>query len=201
MPEPTQDQPQSPQGRPSEADPHSEAAFAEFGDGALSVDGDATPDSADDSTSLVEQLRAQVEEAKDRCLRSQAELDNFRKRASRELADQRKYAHLDLIRDALPVLDNMQRAIAAAEKSADAGALLEGVKMVANSLEAVLMRHSCIRIQALHQPFDPAFHEAIGQQPSKDHPPQTVLLVAQEGYVLHDRVVRPAQVIISVAAD
>ena len=105
------------------------------------------------------------------------------------------------MRDTLPVLDNMQRAISAAEKAADAGTLLEGVKMVASSLEAVLARHACVRIQALHQPFDPAFHEAIGQQPSREFPPQTVMLVAQEGYMLHDRVVRPAQVIVSTAAE
>jgi molecular chaperone GrpE len=147
----------------------------------------------------VEQLRSELAEAKDRLLRSHAELDNYRKRARRELDEQMLYAHMPLMRDLLPVLDNMTRAIAAAEKNADAGALLEGIKMVAQNLEDVLARNQCTRIAALHEPFDPAVHEAIAQQPSSEFPPQTVLLVAQEGYKLHDRVVRAAQVIVSTA--
>jgi molecular chaperone GrpE len=95
------------------------------------------------------------------------------------------------------VLDNIQRAIAAAEKSPSGNGLLDGVRLVAQSLETVLARHDCRRVDALGKPFDPAFHEAISQQPSADHPPGTVIMVVQDGYVLHDRVVRPAQVIVS----
>lgn len=142
-------------------------------------------------------LRADLEDASDRVLRAQAELENYRKRARREMEDERRYAAIPLLSDLLPVLDNLQRAIAAAEKSPEAAALLDGVRLVAQSLEGVLARHHCKRIEALGQPFDPAFHQAISQQPSTDQPPNTVLLVAQEGYVLHDRVVRPAQVIVS----
>ena len=69
--------------------------------------------------------------------------------------------------------------------------------MIAQNLESVLAQHDCKRIDALHKPFDPAFHEAISQQPAADVPPNTVVLVAQDGYTLHDRVVRPAQVIVS----
>jgi molecular chaperone GrpE len=71
--------------------------------------------------------------------------------------------------------------------------------MVAQQLEGVLGRHNCIRIEALHKPFDPHLHQAIMQQPSADHPAGTVLHVAQEGYQVHDRVLRPAQVIVSTA--
>jgi molecular chaperone GrpE len=142
-------------------------------------------------------LRADLEDASDRALRAQAELDNYRKRARRELEDERRYAALPLLRDLLPVLDNIYRAIEAAEKSPHADGLLGGVKLVAQNLESVLAKHDCKRIDALGKPFDPAFHEAISQQPSAEHPPNTVVLVAQEGYVLHDRVVRAAQVIVS----
>jgi len=138
-------------------------------------------------------------EANDRALRTQAELDNYRKRARRELDDERKYANLPLLRDLLPVLDNIQRAIAAAQKSPEGSSLLEGIKMVAQNLQAALARHQCVRIEALHKPFDPTYHEAISQQPSEEFSPHTVLLVAQDGYILHDRVVRPAQVIVSTA--
>ena len=144
-------------------------------------------------------LRADLDDASDRVLRAQAELENYRKRARRELEEERRYAAVPLLRDLLPVLDDMYRAIDAAEKSPQAGGMLDGVKLVANSLTAALAKHDCKRIEALGEPFDPAFHEAISQQPSADHPPGTVVLVAKEGYLLHDRVVRAAQVIVSTS--
>jgi molecular chaperone GrpE len=147
----------------------------------------------------VEALRARLEEAKDRALRSQAELENYRKRAAREMAEQHRYANLLLMRDVLPVLDNMDRAIEAAEKTHDTSSLLEGVKMVARQLADVLEQHHCVRIDALNEPFDPHRHEAISQQPCDEHPVGTVLQVIQAGYQLHDRVVRPSQVIVSAA--
>jgi molecular chaperone GrpE len=105
----------------------------------------------------VEQLRSELEQAKDRVLRCQAELDNYRKRASREIEENSRYANLPLMRDLLPVLDNIQRAIEAAEKSTDGTGLLEGVKMVAQQLEGILERHHCVKIKALNEPFDPNF--------------------------------------------
>lgn len=163
------------------------------------VDDDDITETAETAEVEVEKLRTDLQEAGDRLLRAQAELDNYRKRARRELEDSLRYAAMPLLRDLLPVIDNLGRAIAAAEKSAETGGLIDGVKMVAQTLEGVLARHECKRIDALGKPFDPAFHEAISQQPSTEYPPQTVMLVAQEGYTLHDRVVRPAQVIVSTA--
>ncbi|MGD9721098.1 MAG: nucleotide exchange factor GrpE [Pirellulales bacterium] len=152
------------------------------------------------SENEIAKLRAEVEDAHDRVLRASAEMENYRKRARREIEDERRYALAPLLRDLLPVLDNLFRAIAAAEKTPGGNGLLEGVKMIAQSLLAALGRHDCRQIDALHKPFDPAFHEAISQQPSAEYPPNTVLMVVQEGYTLHDRVVRPAQVIVSTAA-
>lgn len=142
-------------------------------------------------------LREEIDAAKDRVLRAQAELDNYRKRTRKEMEDERRYAQLPLLGDLLPVLDNMQRAIQAAEKSPEASGFLAGYKMLAEQLEGVLSRHHCKRIEALHQPFDPHLHAAIMQQPSSEYPAGTVLQVAQEGYQLHDRVVRPSQVVVS----
>ena len=147
----------------------------------------------------LDQLQQQLDESRDRQLRLQADWENYRKRARRELEDERRYANQYLLRDLLPVLDNMQRAMTAAEKSPEQGGLLDGFKMVAQQLENVLAQHECRKIEALHQPFDPHFHEAITQQPSGDFPPNTVLAVVQVGYQLHDRVVRPSQVIVSTA--
>jgi molecular chaperone GrpE len=142
-------------------------------------------------------VRQELADAKDRALRAQAELDNFRKRIRKEMEDERRYAQLPLLSDLLPVLDNVQRAIQAAEKSTEGAGLLAGFKMVAQQLEGVLSRHHCQRIEALHKPFDPHLHAAILQQPTSEFPANTVVQVAQEGYQLHDRVLRPAQVIVS----
>ncbi len=154
----------------------------------------------DDSSDELEGIRAELEEVKDHALRSQAELENYRKRAARELRDERRYANMPLIRDLLPIWDNVGRAIEAAEQHEDTNSLLEGFKMVAQQFVDVLKSHNCTEIESLHEPFDPHLHEAISQQPSGEYPGNTVLHVVQTGFLLHDRVVRPTQVIVSVDA-
>jgi molecular chaperone GrpE len=145
----------------------------------------------------IEMARNDLMEARDKMMRAQAELDNYRKRARRELDDERKYAELGLLRDLLPVLDNIHRAIDAAEKKADAGALLAGFKLVRQQLETLLEQHQCRRIEAIGQPFDPAQHNAVMQQIVPDKPESTVVGEMETGFHLHDRVVRPAQVVVS----
>ncbi len=145
------------------------------------------------------QVQAEIAALKDRELRARAELENYRKRAARELTDSLRYANLPIMRDLLPVLDNVERAIEAAEKNADAAGLLEGLKLMRQQLQDVLQRHHCRPIEALHAAFNPHLHHAILQQPSEEFPPNTVLIVTQNGYQLHDRVVRPSQVIVSAS--
>ena len=159
----------------------------------------ATVDEAltDGETSPEVDLAAELEAERDRALRLQAEMQNLRQRTSRELADERRYAPLAVMRDLLPVLDNIDRAIEAAEKNSDAEALMEGFRLVRQQLTSVLAQHHCEPIEAVGEPFDPGFHEAILQQPSPDHAAGTVMLTTQTGYRLHDRVVRPTQVIVS----
>lgn len=157
------------------------------------------PGAAEDSSAEIEQLRRELAEAKDRALRNQAEVENVRRRLLRDLDDERRYASMPLLRDLLPVIDNVDRAIAASEGAGESPKLIEGVKMIAVQLRQVLAQHRCTEIEALHKPFDPHLHQAISQQPSAEFPPETVILVAVPGYVLHDRVVRPAQVIVSRA--
>lgn len=142
-------------------------------------------------------VQVMLREERERVLRLQAEMENARKRYQRELQDELRYANLHLVRDLLTVGDNLTRALEAAEKAADASPLANGVKMVAKDFEQVLQRYHCVKIDAVGQPFDTAFHQAVGQQPSTEHPPHTVLQVVQAGYRLHDRVVRPALVIVS----
>lgn len=202
------DDSQQPKGEPAEAQGSEDRAAAKAQGGAdtgqPAKENAQKPASAEAATAEesneYEALRSDLEQMKDRALRVQAELENYRKRVAREMADERRYAELGLLRDLLPVLDNMDRAVEAAEKSGEAPQLLEGFRMVAQQLKGILERHHCVSIQALHQPFDPNFHEAILQQPSAEHPAGTVIYVASPGYRLHDRVVRPAQVIVSAPA-
>lgn len=135
--------------------------------------------------------------AHDRILRLQAEMQNLRNRTAREIADERRYAALPVLRELLPVVDNIERAIEAAEKAGEAENLLAGFRLVRQQLMTVLNNHHCELIVAEGQPFDPNVHQAILQQPSAEAPAGQVTLVTQAGYRLHDRVVRPAQVIVS----
>ncbi len=157
--------------------------------------GSEQPPAAED----IARVREELDAAKDRALRFQAELENYRRRVAREMEQERRYAGLSLLRDLLPVWDNVNRAIEAAERAGGGPGLLQGFKMVAEQIEDVLRRHECVKIDALHQPFDPNLHEAITQQPSDEHLPGTVLGETQTGFRLHDRVVRPSQVIVSCA--
>jgi molecular chaperone GrpE len=187
--------------KPTSHEPHAEAGKtpAETAGAAAAETPAKTEPPAGATDDSLAKLRAELDAARDRELRCHAELDNFRKRASRELDEKQRYANMGLLRDLLPVLDNVDRAISAAEQNADAAALLDGFKMVRQQMEDSLMRHHCKPIEALHKPFDPHVHHAVMQQPSGEHPANTVLMVTQTGYQLHDRVVRPSQVIVSKA--
>jgi molecular chaperone GrpE len=140
-----------------------------------------------------DELAAQGE----RLLRLQAEMQNLRNRTSREIADERRYAALPVLTDLLPVVDNIDRAIEAAEKAGEADNLLAGFRLVKQQLHSILNRNECVPIPAENEVFDPNFHQAILQQPSTEVPAGNVMMVTQQGYKLHDRVVRPAQVIVS----
>lgn len=145
---------------------------------------------------LQEALRAAEAEV----LRSHAELENYRKRARRDMEEERRYASLPLMRDLLPVMDNLQRALVHAAQAGESEALLSGVRMVARELASTLEKHHCYLVEAEGVPFDPNYHEAIGQQPSTEVAAGHVALVVTDGYRLHDRVIRPAQVLVSTGA-
>jgi molecular chaperone GrpE len=134
---------------------------------------------------------------RDRNLRLRAELENVRSRSSREISENLRYAALPLVRDILPVVDNIDRALEAATKAGESGPLVEGFRMVRQLLINTLAQHNVREIPAQGELFDPQFHAAILQQPSADVPAGHVMLTAQAGYQLHDRVIRPSQVIVS----
>lgn len=142
-----------------------------------------------------------IRAAEDRTLRLQAELDNVRKRMRREYEDAQRYREIDLLRDLLPVHDNMLRAIEAAEKASDVESLLSGFRMLAQQVEKLLEDHGCKQIATEGTAFDPAVHDAVLQQAIPGVEPGQVVGVASRGYSLHDRVVRPAQVIVAKHAE
>lgn len=166
------------------------------------LDGDAAEVEPIRQLSLKEQLEAALAERdanRDGWLRAQAELENYRRRVQREAEEMRQYQSLPLARDLLPALDNLQRALQAAENSKNVADLVEGVKMVAKQFDDALARHGIKPIDAAGKPFDPNLHQAIQQFPSAEHPPMTVLNEVERGFTLKDRVVRPSTVIVSQA--
>ncbi|MCB9950949.1 MAG: nucleotide exchange factor GrpE [Planctomycetaceae bacterium] len=166
----------------------------------------ATPGDGESLTleQQLEQAIAAQADAWDRFLRTQADLENYRKRVSREREEDRKYCVLPLVRDLLPQIDNLNRAIEACQKASPeadspAAGLLQGVQMVMGEMVSVLGRYGTTPIKAEGEAFDPTVHEALQQVPSNEHPPMTVMMEYERGYLLHDRVIRPSKVIVSVA--
>ena len=127
---------------------------------------------------------------------AQAEAENFRKRMRRDFEDQLKFASVPVVTDLLQVRDNLVRAIEAAGDSSDVAGLRDGVAMVAKQLDDTLAKHGIREIPASGELFDPNYHEAISQMPG-DAPEGTVAHVAVTGFQMHDRVIRPAQVVVS----
>jgi molecular chaperone GrpE len=145
----------------------------------------------------MERLRQEVAEAEKRVLMAQAEAENFRKRTRRDLEEQLKYASQDLVNDILEVRDNLVRALAVAQSAdADTSGLREGVAMVTKQLDDKLAKYHIHEIPT-DGAFDPNMHQAISQMPSQTHAAGTIVHVAQSGFTLHERVVRPSQVIVS----
>jgi molecular chaperone GrpE len=133
----------------------------------------------------------------DRFLRERADLENFKRRAQRDRADTLRFGAEPLVRDLLPIVDNLERALDHAEVSAEGDQLVQGVRLVLKAALDVLARHGVSRIDATGQPFDPAFHEAIAQVADDQVEPNHVVQQLQPGYRLHDRLLRPAQVTVS----
>lgn len=161
---------------------------------------ESTGEAPETGGSLEERLEGALAERDalhDRWIRTQAELENYRKRTQKEAQQNRRYQALPLARDLLPALDNLQRAIEAAETSRQIDELLEGIRMVSRQFDEILSRHAVEPIEAVDQPFDPNFHEAVQHVPSAEQPPMTVVQELERGYRLHDRVVRPSRVIVS----
>ena len=152
---------------------------------------------APDETAELKEKLAKAEQQRDDMLRTLAEYENSRKRGARDLEIERKFAASKLAGDLLAAMDNLERAVEAAKKAGEQGALIQGVQATQQMFLDVLKRHGVTVISAQGQPFDPNQHQAVTMAPSKDQPPNTVLQVLQSGYLIHDRILRPASVVIA----
>lgn len=157
----------------------------------------------DESTELQERLEQAQREAAhnwNQYLQLRAELDNVRKRAERELQNAHKYALDKFVAELLPVKDSLEMGLAAANETADIAKLREGTELTLKMLTAAVAKFGVSEIDPKGEKFNPELHEAISMQPSTEVAPNTVLHVIQKGYQLHDRLVRPAMVIVAQAA-
>jgi molecular chaperone GrpE len=160
---------------------------------------DESPQPKDDMAVRLEAATQDAAAHYDRFLRLQAEFDNYKRRIHKEHTDSLRYALTPLVRDVATVMDNLERAVAHARKDPGepSGALLEGIEMVARQMRETLERFGVTRIEAVGKPFDPALHEALTVVERNDVPENQVLEELQAGYLLHERVVRPARVSVS----
>jgi molecular chaperone GrpE len=144
-----------------------------------------------------EKLRAQVAELKDKLLRAQAEWDNSRKRLERTKDEAVRYAAEGLLEKLLPVLDNFEMGMQAAQNATDTRAIAQGFEMVLAQFRQVLREAGVEEVEAVGQPFDPHRHEALGYQDSEEHPEEHVISQTRKGYKLKDRLLRPTSVFVA----
>ena len=150
----------------------------------------------------IEQLKAQLAEAKDQVIRAAADSQNTRRRAEKDVEGARRYALEKFSADLLPVVDNLERALASTAGDDDAlKPIVEGVELTLKSFIDVLAKYKIEQINPEGEPFDPQLHQAVGMVPNPDVEPNSVLHVAQKGYSLNGRVIRAAMVMVAKAPE
>ncbi len=162
---------------------------------------EVAPEGEADLEAQLARAQKEAKENHERMLRMAAEFENYKKRAARELEDMKKYATENLLRQMLTVVDNLERAIASATPNGEnEKGVVDGISLTLDDVMKLLEKHHVSPITALGEPFDPSFHQAMCQEESDAHPPNTVLQEFQKGYLIHDRLLRPAMVVVSKAA-
>ena len=155
-------------------------------------------------TELEAALKKAQEEAQehyDRLLRTTADFENYKKRVTKEKSDLIRYGNDELIKELLPVIDNLERALEHASGEGEQEGIAGGVKMTLQQFLGILQRFGVTPIAAEGHPFDPTRHEAVMEQTTDDHEPGHVVSELEKGYLLNDRLVRPAKVVVAKAPD
>jgi molecular chaperone GrpE len=162
---------------------------------AVEIDDSAAFDAEPEDAASMLDVQQQLADWKERAMRTAAEMENFRRRSQIEAQNIKKFANEGLVYDLLPVLDNFQRAVDAAEKTPNFEALKSGVDLIFRQLNEVLAKVGLEHIEAIGQPFDPNYHQAVMQVEPEDHQePHQVVEELRPGYTLNDRVLRPSLV-------
>jgi molecular chaperone GrpE len=172
--------------------PASGTAASAAGAGASSADAPAS-----DVASEVAGARADVERFREQWMRTAADFDNFRKRSRKEVEDARKAGREELLKELLPVFDNLERGLSSAKGATDVKGVVDGLSMILKQFESTLGRVNISRVPTVGSSFDPSLHEAIQQIETNEHPPGTVVAEVQPGYLSGDRLVRAAMVVVA----
>jgi molecular chaperone GrpE len=167
----------------------------------METDSGMAQSSAEDLSKLLEQAQAKAEEHYDQMMRAHAELENLKRRHERDLENAHKYALDRFVAELLGVRDSLELGHSAAQdEAADVHKLREGTELTLKMLGDAMGKFGVEQIDPLNQPFNPELHQAMSTQPRADVPPNTVVTVVQKGYTLNGRLVRPAMVMVSQAA-
>ena len=158
----------------------------------------ASVDPLQEMAEKLESLEQESKETHDRLLRVSAEFENYKKRATREIADFRKFANESFAKALLPVVDNLDRALASSGNDEHTNSsVVEGVSMTLKEIMRVLEQFGVKPFESIDKTFDPGFHQAMHQEETEEHPDNTVIKEFQKGYMIHDRLLRPAMVVVS----
>jgi molecular chaperone GrpE len=174
------------------------AAVSNRAAGARERAGDAASAAEPSSDSVVAELQAELADLRDRSIRTLADFENYRRRSDREREDLRKFAAGDVLRDVLPVVDNLQRALSAGGSVED---LKVGVELTLKQFLDLLRQRGVVEVQAMGAPFDPAVHEAVARVDDASVATPTVVDELQRGYTLHGKLLRPALVRVAMPAE
>ena len=180
-----------------ELDPVQEMAADQADEAMVDKASDTDPEALQ---ALLEDARNKADSHWDQCLRLQADIDNLRKRNERDLANAHKFALEKFAVDLLPVKDSLEMGLAAAGENADIARLKEGGELTLKMLASAMDKYNIKEVNPLNEVFNPEYHEPMSMQERADVAPNTVVTVVQKGYLLNERWIRPAMVIVSKAA-
>ncbi len=167
------------------------------GDGSVSAAAGPSSDAGDDANAAVASAKADVERFREQWMRTAADFDNYRKRSRKETEDARKAGREELLKELLPVFDNLERGLASAKGATDVKGVVDGLSMILKQFEGTLGKVGISRVPTVGSSFDPSLHEAIQQIETSDHPPGTVVAEVQPGYLSGERLVRAAMVVVA----
>ena len=178
----------------------SAAASQEEGADNINID-DIASDSANGVESALSVAREEAAALRDQFLRIAAEFENYKKRAGREYDEFKKYSNASIVKALLPSIDNLERALSASPSTAEtSSAIIDGVRMVLSDMLKVFESFQVKQVEAEGKMFDPSFHQAIMQEEAEGVPENQIIKVLQNGYIMHDRLIRPAMVVVAKAS-